>query len=1216
MSNHEQPTTSHPRSDVRNTIGKDKPNPSAPARTYIRCGSIERVSAKHYEKLLPIMADKYEYEKRKKEKLEEVKARLDFGDALKKSTRAQELAYSESRTISPRRQRRSRSLRHNPSVFARLRRERSRLPRHEYKNKERRESNRGSRTRYNYLREEFLKNYLQQKKCIRDPIVLYNIKQRDEESTKDFIQRYKSESGNVKGAPECMRISEFVHGITNPELIKRFHEKIPKIVDEMMQVATSFLQGQEAASNQERKKVPQAWRHPEGNHRQNFKKGGGFRSQHKAEKKPDRFTLLTKTPKEILALEKGKFKTPPPMTTSVEKRNANKFCEFHGEVGHNTDECNHLRKQIEDMLKAGKLSHIIRELKQNSGKEQPKKKGETSGKEKPQAILMIQARQNAVRQKITQSFSPDLEISFPPLGNDEGAEGPLIIEAEVGGHQDQTGEIKWPLGQITLLVKVGDDEHSTSAWMDFMVVRSTSPFNGIIGRPGVRKMKAVPSTTHGMIKFPVMGGILTLRSSKIIPIECAMVSGPEEQPPPMNKVKEERIKVAIKSRNTRTYINDVSDLTEKPEVNIDNLLQSHLWTYSLTPTDMTGVPRQIAEHKLNVRKGCPPVMQKKRGQAAERNIEINDKVSKLVTAGIMREVYYHDWLFNPVMVSGQNIPRTDRSEPRGSESCIQANEGTYSKVTYAHRSRRTRGTHCLPSSVRGSGERHTHDGKGGPADANLLCKPGAKGPEINYTAMEKCTIKPEAAGRMQKWSIQLGEFGIHYMPRVSVKGQVLANFIVERPEEEGKDDSAREEEPLRNNLPLAISNLEEFCEKHYEKLLPIMADKYEYEQRKKEKLEEVKARLDFGDARKKSTRVQESALRRERSRSSRHEYKSKARRESTVFKRLKSRGRSTSAHFDSRQESSRYTENHSESEDSEGGRWKSKIRRKKSSVEDDDLSQPWVCAETDPFTSRRHFDFPKTRMPSYVKPYNGSEDPEDHLKILQAAAKIKRWAMPTWCHMFNSTLIGNAPVWFDDLPPESIDSYNDLREAFLKNYLQQKKCIRDPIVLHNIKQRDGESTEDFIQRYKSESGNVKGAPKCMRISGFVRGITNPELIKRFHEKFPKTVGEMMQVATSFLQGQKAASNQERKKFPPAWRHQEGGHRQSFNKGGGFRSQHKQEKRPDRFTLLTKTPKEILALEKGKSKTPPPMTTPVEKRNKNKFCEFHEKWGIIQMNATI
>ncbi|GKG24835.1 hypothetical protein Tco_0395463, partial [Tanacetum coccineum] len=33
-------------------------------------------------------------------------------------------------------------------------------------------------------------------------------------------------------------------------------------------------------------------------------------------------------------------------------------------------------------------------------------------------------------------------------------------------------------------------------------------------------------------------------------------------------------------------------------------------------------------------------------------------------------------------------------------------------------------------------------------------------------------------------------------PRVSVKGQVLADFIVERPKEEGQDDSTKEEEPL------------------------------------------------------------------------------------------------------------------------------------------------------------------------------------------------------------------------------------------------------------------------------------------------------------------------------------------------------------------------------------------------------------------------------------
>ncbi|GJX01847.1 hypothetical protein Tco_0185760, partial [Tanacetum coccineum] len=48
-------------------------------------------------------------------------------------------------------------------------------------------------------------------------------------------------------------------------------------------------------------------------------------------------------------------------------------------------------------------------------------------------------------------------------------------------------------------------------------------------------------------------------------------------------------------------------------------------------------------HKLNVRKGCPPVRQKKRGQAAERNIAINDEEgSKRDTVvGIVKESGVH-----------------------------------------------------------------------------------------------------------------------------------------------------------------------------------------------------------------------------------------------------------------------------------------------------------------------------------------------------------------------------------------------------------------------------------------------------------------------------------------------------------------------------------------------------------------------------------------------
>ncbi|GJX96796.1 reverse transcriptase domain-containing protein [Tanacetum coccineum] len=102
-------------------------------------------------------------------------------------------------------------------------------------------------------------------------------------------------------------------------------------------------------------------------------------------------------------------------------------------------------------------------------------------------------------------------------------------------------------------------------------------------------------------------------------------------------------------------------------------------------------------------------------------------------------------------------------------------------------------------------------------------------------------------------------------------------------------------------------------------------------------------------------------------------------------------------------------------------------------------------------------------MPNNVKTYDRTGDPEDHVKIFQAATQVERWTMPTWCHMFNSTLIGAARVWFDELPPESIDGYKDLKAAFLAYFMQQKKYVKDPVEIHNIKQMSERLFEEFME---------------------------------------------------------------------------------------------------------------------------------------------------------
>ncbi|GJV03739.1 hypothetical protein Tco_1337308 [Tanacetum coccineum] len=88
-----------------------------------------------------------------------------------------------------------------------------------------------------------------------------------------------------------------------------------------------------------------------------------------------------------------------------------------------------------------------------------------------------------------------------------------------------------------------------------------------------------------------------------------------------------------------------------------------------------------------------------------------------------------------------------------------------------------------------------------------------RGPEINYTPMERyfqahtivvITDQPikqllsnsEITGKMLKWKFELEGYDIQYRPRISIKGQILADFIVERMEEESPDELMTEPEEL------------------------------------------------------------------------------------------------------------------------------------------------------------------------------------------------------------------------------------------------------------------------------------------------------------------------------------------------------------------------------------------------------------------------------------
>ena len=65
---------------------------------------------------------------------------------------------------------------------------------------------------------------------------------------------------------------------------------------------------------------------------------------------------------------------------------------------------------------------------------------------------------------------------------------------------------------------------------------------------------------------------------------------------------------------------------------------------------MPGIPRDVAEHSLDIRAGARPVKQPLRLFDEEKRRAIGEEIHKLMVAGLIKEVFHPEWLANPVLV--------------------------------------------------------------------------------------------------------------------------------------------------------------------------------------------------------------------------------------------------------------------------------------------------------------------------------------------------------------------------------------------------------------------------------------------------------------------------------------------------------------------------------------------------------------------------------------
>ncbi|GKA86599.1 hypothetical protein Tco_0808310 [Tanacetum coccineum] len=210
MSNPEQSAPSQPTSAMRNMVGKGKAanfakDRSGPASD----AALREYCDKNYNQLLPIIAEKFNKEKERNKKLTEVKARLNFGGCPGTQDRQGKNQEEKKDECSIGWETMERVCPHAQATTIIIP-----IPRPPKSSQK---------------------------------VKIVEAGTQDGESTEDFVRRYKLENRDVKGAPECIKISGFVHGITNPELIKRIHDKIPKTMDGMMRAIRSKISEKEVS---------------------------------------------------------------------------------------------------------------------------------------------------------------------------------------------------------------------------------------------------------------------------------------------------------------------------------------------------------------------------------------------------------------------------------------------------------------------------------------------------------------------------------------------------------------------------------------------------------------------------------------------------------------------------------------------------------------------------------------------------------------------------------------------------------------------------------------------------------------------------------------------------------------------------------------------------------------------------------------------------------
>ncbi|XP_038716516.1 uncharacterized protein LOC120009859 [Tripterygium wilfordii] len=416
------------------------------------------------------------------------------------------------------------------------------------------------------------------------------------------------------------------------------------------------------------------------------------------------------------------------MSGDPSTRNQSKWCSYHRDKGHRTEDCREFKRHLEELVQQGYLKEFIDREKtaaEKKAKPQSKEGGEPShyvvnfidamvpDAQLGDAIRRTEYRRVRRQQEVMRmDFNPHLGTKRPREATaitftKEDAtrvifpyNDALVISLQIGAttvkrmmvDQGSFAEIMyyslfqklgktyadlipvlthlvglnatpvWPLGRIRMPVTIGP----RTVEVDFLVIDLPSTYNAIMGRTWLHLMEAVPSSYHQMLKFPFGDKVVEIRGDQAASKECFMAKAKqagrimmiEEEAPvleevgkePATKSMEEIEKIHVIPESPDRYFLVGTSLPIPEKESLIRMLRRNVGVFAWTPYEMPGLDPELVVHRLNVKPGFKPVIQKGRRSAVQHTEAVVKEVENVLEAKAIREVQYPELLSNTVVV--------------------------------------------------------------------------------------------------------------------------------------------------------------------------------------------------------------------------------------------------------------------------------------------------------------------------------------------------------------------------------------------------------------------------------------------------------------------------------------------------------------------------------------------------------------------------------------